>query len=115
MKANPERARELAKAGYQRNADAIRERKRDEHYVRKYGLSREDRDAMLAAQGGLCAICGCEPNPNHRGGRLHIDHCHATGTIRGLLCSNCNTLLGLADDDPARLMAAAKYLKKHKT
>jgi hypothetical protein len=66
---------------------------------------------MLAAQDGACVICGTtEPGDNwHRG--LHIDHCHATGRVRGLLCQNCNQMLGKAHDDPAVLRKAAQYLE----
>lgn len=89
---------------------AKRQAKRDRH-LSKYGITRAELDVMLEAQGGGCAICGSE-KPNGHGFRLHVDHCHETNRIRGLLCSKCNTMLGLADDDPARLRAAAQYLHK---
>jgi hypothetical protein len=71
---------------------------------------------MLALQGGGCAVCGCTPEEN--GKRLAVDHDHACCAgrescgkcIRGLLCVKCNSLLGYADDDPARLSAAMTYL-----
>lgn len=111
VKANAERVRELQREGYQRNAAVIREKKLDEHYQRKYGLTRVERDRMHQAQNGLCAICAGPPNG--RGTRLHVDHCHDTDKVRGLLCSNCNTGLGLFGDDPARLLAATAYLNRH--
>ena len=61
-----------------------------------------------AEQDGRCAICGCKND----GTKLHIDHCHATGGFRGLLCAECNLMLGKADDDPARLRSAANYLER---
>jgi hypothetical protein len=67
---------------------------------------------MEVDQGGVCAICGGLPHPNHNGSRLQVDHCHDTGAVRNLLCGNCNTMIGLAGHDPARLLAAAKYLEK---
>ena len=72
---------------------------------RRYGLSRADYDALLKRQGGVCAICG---KPSEK--TLCVDHCHATGTIRGLLCRKCNLGLGCLTDDPTALIAALVYL-----
>lgn len=62
---------------------------------------------MLAAQEFKCAICLVEGKP------FHVDHNHKNGKIRALLCSNCNTALGLLHDAPETLRAAALYLEKH--
>ncbi len=110
MKANPERVREIGRRGYKRNVESIRLRRLATYYQYRYGISREDWDAMLDRQGGKCAICKGEPHPNHHGRRFHVDHCHATNRIRGLLCGNCNTALGLFKDDPERLASAIAYL-----
>ena len=80
-----------------------------------FGMTEADYDALLTSQGGGCAICQ-EPvrdRANNRQGpkALAVDHCHATGRVRGILCSNCNTLLGLAKDDADRLRAAIQYLE----
>lgn len=83
----------------------------------KYGLTREAYDEMKAHQGGGCAICGAPESL--RGTRLAVDHDHSCcpgrrscgACVRGLLCNECNTLLGKAGDDPERLMRAARYLK----
>jgi hypothetical protein len=64
---------------------------------------------MLAAQEGRCAICRRE-QPDGRA--LHVDHCHASGRIRGLLCEACNIGLGLYRDDPAVLRRAAGYIEE---
>lgn len=61
---------------------------------------------------GQCEICGTR-EPGGRYGNWHIDHDHQTGAIRGVLCSYCNTALGLMGDDPTRLEAAARYLRTH--
>ena len=79
---------------------------------RMYGLEPEQIQAMRDAQGDLCAIC--KRVHVGRGDRLHIDHDHVTGKIRGLLCANCNTMLGLAGDDLDRLRAAAAYIRRHR-
>jgi hypothetical protein len=70
------------------------------------GLS-EERYHELMELG--CAICGA---PNSGAKRLHIDHDHETGKFRGLLCSNCNTTLGLCKDDPERLRELAAYVER---
>lgn len=73
----------------------------------KYGMTVEQYEALLHEQGGRCAICGADSG----GLRAHaVDHCHATGQVRGLLCSPCNRGMGLLGDDPERLRAAADYL-----
>lgn len=81
-------------------------------YMRQYlyGVSLEQYEAMMAAQGGVCAICGTSDWPG-KDNRPHVDHCHETGKVRGILCGPCNNGLGNFGDDPARLRAAAAYLE----
>lgn len=78
--------------------------------LRAYGLTPDDFNRILAAQDGLCAIC--RGGPNGAGKRLHVDHCHDSKKIRGLLCAKCNTAIGLLDDDPERAEAVAAYLRR---
>jgi hypothetical protein len=78
---------------------------RDRERARRYGLSLEELRAILARQGNACAIC------RKSGVGLHIDHCHATGKVRGLLCRKCNQGLGNYDDDPSLTAAATAYLE----
>jgi hypothetical protein len=73
----------------------------------KYGLSPADYDRMVIEQSGLCAIC--ERTPQRW---LCVDHCHATQKVRGLLCDNCNTALGLLDDNSAWMREAADYVDR---
>lgn len=75
--------------------------------LRRYGLTPEEYDQMVAAQGGLCASCG---DPPTAGDKLCVDHCHDTGRIRGLLCRSCNLGIGYFRNDPARLQDAIVYL-----
>jgi hypothetical protein len=79
---------------------------RQYHLKRRYGLSIADVDAMIEAQGGTCAVC---PGPPQ-----HVDHDHATGEVRGILCFNCNQALGNARDNPMVLRGLARYLDKHR-
>nr|MBA4770775.1 hypothetical protein [Sphingobium sp.] len=74
-----------------------------------YGFGSAEYDAMLAKQGGRCAICRCESDKH-----LHVDHCHSSGAVRGLLCSSCNTGLGHFRDDAERLNRAVVYLVQSK-
>jgi predicted nucleic acid-binding Zn ribbon protein len=78
---------------------------------RLYGLTQSQYDQMLTNQDGRCAICRTDV-PGGRG-TWHVDHCHTTGKIRGLLCSSCNVMLGHAKDDVDRLRAAITYLEAH--
>lgn len=80
--------------------------------LRRYGLSSEDYDRMVEAQGGVCVICRLPPTKG-KGERLHVDHCHKTGKVRALLCSDCNRALGYFRDDLARVVQAAEYLRQH--
>jgi hypothetical protein len=75
------------------------------HLRRTFGITIEQRQQLLAAQGGLCAACGDE-NPTH------TDHDHVSGSVRGLLCGRCNLGIGLFLDDPARMHAAISYLER---
>ena len=82
----------------------------------KFNLSEGEYDALAAAQRGVCAICEQpETAVGHKRTeprKLAVDHCHDSGTIRGLLCTKCNQGLGLFAEDPDRLHAAIRYLKK---
>lgn len=78
--------------------------------LRKYGLTEADYDQMVVEQRGQCLICDQVPSGLH--GRLHVDHCHDSGKVRGLLCHGCNVSLGHMRDDPARLESAAAYLRE---
>lgn len=82
---------------------------------RLYGISLEEYNVMLAKQNGCCAICE-KPEASEIRGKtiaLAVDHCHATSAVRALLCSNCNTALGLFNDDPALLVKAQAYVLKY--
>lgn len=79
--------------------------------MRKYKLSIEEFYGMLERQKGCCAICKLKMALG-RGG-LNVDHSHKTGKVHELICSRCNSMLGMAGENPAILISAVKYLKKH--
>lgn len=88
-------------------------RRRDEHrinWLRQYGLTVEQYDTMLTSQGGGCAICGTQTLPA-RGGCFAVDHDHGTGAVRGLLCTECNSGLGMFKDRLDLVERAVVYLK----
>src|SRR5215471_6051774 len=90
----------------QRCLDRDKTKKRDQQLRRDYGISLQDFDAILAHQGGACAIC------RERFTRTpHVDHDHDTRVVRGLLCSQCNRGLGCFDDDVEIMESAVEYLE----
>ena len=74
------------------------------HLKRNYGMTEAERDEMVASQMGLCVICLKAP-------AVHVDHCHQTGRVRGVLCFNCNSAIGKLGDDPDAVRRAAAYLE----
>ena len=95
---------------YERNRyQAQKTETRERHLVRKYKVTLADYARMLEAHGGKCAICG-SPEAEQFKGVFHVDHCHATGAVRGLLCRGCNHVLGHFKDDPALFARAVAYL-----
>lgn len=93
-KRNPERAR--------RNRRAVT--------VRDKGMSIEQYERMFEDQGFSCAMCGATETGGR--GAFPIDHCHRTGAVRGILCNNCNLVLGQARDDISLLEKAIAYLRR---
>lgn len=88
------------------------ERQRSYALQRLYGITVQEYDQMLQDQGGGCAICGAldAATTRHGTARLHIDHCHETNRVRGLLCSPCNLAIGHFKHDSELLKKAAEYL-----
>jgi hypothetical protein len=102
---NRERYRATQRAYVESGRKRVSNRK--SYLKRTYGISVGEYDEMLAAQQGVCAICGRTPRDDIS---LHVDHCHVTGRLRGLLCFRCNNGLGDFGHDPALLEAALGYL-----
>ena len=106
------------RAAYQR---AYRSSRREQfvadHRKRKYGLDLSGYAAMVVEQRNCCAICA-QPETGTRQGKvkaLSVDHNHATGAVRGLLCGACNKAIGLLGENRDRLISAVRYLDKHST
>lgn len=96
--------REHKRRTYATNKEKIRWAK----IMSAYGLTKQQFEELLAKQGGTCA--GCDTSePGGRG--WQVDHCHGTGRVRGILCSKCNTGIGLANDDPEVLGRWIEYLR----
>ena len=108
QQANPERVNATQRA--RRAKPEAKRRARAEHLMRKFGLTIEQYDAMLKAQGGGCFICGRPPREDIS---LHVDHDHSTGKVRGILCFRCNNALADFNEDAAVLRKAIGYLTVH--
>lgn len=100
------------------NKLAINKRYSDRHpenvlktRLRKYNITLHDYHTLLAKQGGRCAACGF-PGEACQHGRLVVDHCHTLGIVRGLLCNNCNAVIGFARESRQRLEGCIDYLTR---
>lgn len=121
QKKNREKYSQAQRAQYLKNRErrieyARRRRAEDPERVRAsqrkcmYGITAEDFASLLRKQRGVCAICNQSCST---GRQLAVDHDHATGKVRGLLCSRCNRGLGHFKDDVLQLQAALAYLLEH--
>lgn len=97
-----------ARVNARRRANLSKERVRQHQLMAHYGIGLDEYNALLAQQGGLCGICSAPPTET-----LCVDHCHATGKVRGLLCRKCNTGLGCYGDDIDKMKTAIAYLERH--
>ncbi len=79
---------------------------------RRYGISLAQFEEMLEKQGGVCKICRNPPSMKGREKRLHVDHCHRTNRVRGLLCHRCNVFLGFLEQYDLTTKAKA-YLENN--
>lgn len=99
---------------YVKNKDRAKASARKSQF-KKYNISPEQYLRQYEIQKGMCAVCGglgliC--GHGNKGEVLHVDHCHRTGAVRGLLCTRCNPGIGFLKDDPIILRKAAAYLEK---
>lgn len=99
---------QVAKEHYSKNKQKVKNR----NLQKTYGLSLEDFNKMREYQQYSCKICGIHEEKTYRG--LFVDHCHESGKVRGLLCKDCNFMLGLAKDNESILTEAIAYLARSK-
>ena len=107
-KDNIEIVKEKARLKFQ-NLSA--EARRNTKYLNRYGITLQQFKDMESDQDGLCAICGNAPSGKKK--VLCVDHCHTTGMVRGLLCDDCNNVLGRAKDNIYHLLSSVEYLQKY--
>jgi Recombination endonuclease VII len=109
--ANPERYKEYGRKAYSLHGRHWTTKK----ICARYGISIDEYDALVEKYNHLCGICSQPEKRKFKGEvtRLSIDHCHKTGKVRGLLCYECNIMLGKAKDSITVLQAAIKYLEQH--
>ncbi len=91
-----------------RNPEKWQRIRRNSVLKREFGITIEQYEAMLEAQGNVCAICS-----DPIGDRGGVDHNHSTGKVRDVLCQFCNIAIGNLRDDPQRAEAVAAYLRRH--
>ncbi|KKN75848.1 hypothetical protein LCGC14_0377240 [marine sediment metagenome] len=115
LAANPhihEKMKAYKRQQYKERAPELILRARENRYVKMYGITIEDYDAMLVKQNGKCNICGGS-KANRKQRHFHVDHNHKTGKTRALLCGKCNQMIGLCREDPMILQEAINYLFRH--
>jgi len=96
-----------------RNGNTYKERARNSKYKMTYGITVEDYNTMFKEQEGKCLICKGTDSFS-RSKHLHVDHCHKTGKVRGLLCNKCNQGIGAFNDNIKLLEVAITYLNNNK-
>lgn len=105
----PERQRRLNNARNRRFASMNPEKRRDAKLRGRYGITQAQFKELVARQSGACAVCRESFSDSKA---AHVDHCHVSRKVRGVLCRGCNIGLGAFADSPERMEAAAEYLRR---
>lgn len=105
---NRERSKANKRGWLERNRCHVKESARRRRLLREWGLTAEQYAFVLMTQDGHCAICPSDVS-------LVVDHDHASGRIRSILCNRCNKAIGLLEDNHELVAAAAEYLQRHST
>lgn len=116
---DPAKKRERAanwRAKYGDKYSTMRKEQRHKYYAgeiaRKYKMTKAEAVALIESEGSYCKACAVKFDLTKPLLRRNLDHCHKTGKIRGFLCSRCNTVAGLVNDDTAILKRIETYLKR---
>jgi len=113
-----EKSREKSARRYAKHGERLRKEGLNLRLLHRYKISQASREEMLVAQGFQCRICSKPihtPTEKFSNSSAHIDHCHISGKVRGLLCPACNSGLGNFKDNTSALRSAIAYLKEHRT
>jgi len=110
---DPEKSKERMRKWRANNIEKVRASN-----IMRYGITLDDYKQMYASQNGKCAGCGCSivdfgGDRNGQRNNAHIDHDHTTGYVRGLLCMQCNMILGAAQDSTVVLANLIAYLNQN--
>ncbi len=108
--AHPEQTKASFAKYYAKNRVRRNKYRTISHLFNTYGLTLSNYIELKCEQKGLCKLCGMINN----GWALAVDHDHKTGKVRGLLCDNCNTGIGMLKDSPELLKKAINYLEENK-
>lgn len=106
--ANPDKVLGYQKSYRSRNRERYNRLARKRHYLKRYGITEEERDEILRSQGGKCPICHTK-KPSGR--NWCVDHDHKTGSVRAILCGRCNSMIGYARESTVTLHRAIAYIE----
>lgn len=107
---NKEKRKEWRRVWKSENKDKLKISQRKTQLKKKYGITVQEYDKILTAQGGHCFFCDRTPD-QERYGVLNVDHDHSTGRVRGLLCMTHNRALGVFGDNEEGLIKALSYVQ----
>ncbi len=115
-KNDPDKFKNRTREWRKKHGNLVREREREYRLLRRYGITMEQRDALIESQDGKCALCDCVltdlrlPSPSGHNYPC-IDHDHKTGKVRGILCVGCNRALGRLGDSVDSIQKVLNYLE----
>ena len=110
---NKDKIKEYDKQYRFKNKDKAKKYQKEYNLKTKYNLTPDQYNKMLSDQNNSCKVCNIKFNINIKMITPHVDHCHTTGKIRGLLCMNCNTSLGFLKEDTKIMQKLIEYVKEH--
>jgi hypothetical protein len=108
---NKERLEEQSKRYRKENKEQKKQYIKQYRLMKNYGITLDQHRQMFISQDGKCAICDIDFK-SVGAKKVHVDHNHSTDQVRQLLCGNCNTMLGYANENTDTLLKAVDYLKK---